>query len=205
MGKFLITGGANFIGDNFLQIMVNKHSANIYICLDALTYAANMDVLEPVINKSNFKFVKGNICDSKLVDDLFKEEQFDYVINFTAESHVDRVIEDPNIFFKTNVVGLEVLMYVCRKYEIKGFHQVSTDKVYGKLPLDSNELFTEGGTLIPSLPYSFSKASADLVVMAYYRTYGLPVTISRCFNNYGQYNKIKYEKLRDYFNSYNKN
>ncbi len=188
MAKFLVTGGAGFIGGNFLHIMVNKYPNDEYVCLDALTYAGNMETLEPILNKPNFKFVHENICNREGVFKLFEQEKFDYVINFAAESHVDRSIEDPEIFLKTNILGTAVLMDACRKYGIKRFHQVSTDEVYGDLPLDRKDLFfTETTPLHTSSPYSASKASADLLVLAYHRTFKLPVTISRCSNNYGPY------------------
>lgn len=188
MAKFLVTGGAGFIGGNFLHIMVNKYPNDEYVCLDALTYAGNMETLEPIMNKPNFKFVHENICDRKAIYELFEKEHFDYVINFAAESHVDRSIENPEIFLETNVIGTSVLMDACRKYGIKRFHQVSTDEVYGDLPLDRPDLFfTETTPLHTSSPYSASKASADLLVLAYHRTFKLPVTISRCSNNYGPY------------------
>ena len=188
MSKFLITGGAGFIGGNFLHIMVNKYPKDEYVCLDALTYAGNMETLAPIMNKPNFKFVHENICNRKAIYELFEKEHFDYVINFAAESHVDRSIENPEIFLETNVVGTSVLMDACRKYGIKRFHQVSTDEVYGDLPLDRPDLFfTETTPLHTSSPYSASKASADLLVLAYHRTFKLPITISRCSNNYGPY------------------
>ena len=188
MAKFLVTGGAGFIGGNFLHIMVNKYPNDDYVCLDALTYAGNMETLEPIMNKPNFKFVHENICNRKAIYELFEKEKFDYVINFAAESHVDRSIENPEIFLETNVIGTSVLMDACRKYGIKRFHQVSTDEVYGDLPLDRPDLFfTESTPLHTSSPYSASKASADLLVLAYHRTFKLPVTISRCSNNYGPY------------------
>lgn len=188
MAKFLVTGGAGFIGGNFLHIMVNKYPNDEYVCLDALTYAGNMETLEPIMNKPNFKFVHENICNRKAIYELFEKEHFDYVINFAAESHVDRSIENPEIFLETNVIGTSVLMDSCRKYGIKRFHQVSTDEVYGDLPLDRPDLFfTEATPLHTSSPYSASKASADLLVLAYHRTFKLPVTISRCSNNYGPY------------------
>ena len=188
MAKFLVTGGAGFIGGNFLHIMVNKYPNDEYVCLDALTYAGNMETLEPIMNKPNFKFVHENICNRKAIYELFEKEHFDYVINFAAESHVDRSIENPEIFLETNVIGTSVLMDACRKYGIKRFHQVSTDEVYGDLPLDRPDLFfTETTPLHTSSPYSASKASADLLVLAYHRTFKLPVTISRCSNNYGPY------------------
>lgn len=188
MSKFLATGGAGFIGGNFLHIMVDKYPNDEYVCLDALTYAGNMETLAPIMNKPNFKFVHENICNRKAIYELFEKEHFDYVINFAAESHVDRSIETPEIFLKTNIVGTSVLMDACRKYGIKRFHQVSTDEVYGDLPLDRPDLFfTETTPLHTSSPYSASKASADLLVLAYHRTFKLPITISRCSNNYGPY------------------
>lgn len=188
MAKFLVTGGAGFIGGNFLQIMVNKYPEDRYVCIDALTYAGNMETLEPILHKENFKFVHENICNRESVYRLFENEHFDYVINFAAESHVDRSIENPEIFLNTNILGTQVLMDACRKYGIKRFHQVSTDEVYGDLPLDRLDLFfTEKTPIHTSSPYSASKASADLLVLAYHRTYNLPVTISRCSNNYGPY------------------
>lgn len=188
MAKFLVTGGAGFIGGNFLHIMVNKYPEDQYVCLDALTYAGNMETLAPIMDKLNFKFVHENICNREAVFKLFEEEKFDYVINFAAESHVDRSIENPGIFLTTNILGTQTLMDACRKYGIKRYHQVSTDEVYGDLPLDRPDLFFHEDTPIhTSSPYSASKASADLLVLAYYRTFGLPVTISRCSNNYGPY------------------
>jgi dTDP-glucose 4,6-dehydratase len=186
--KFLVTGGAGFIGGNFLLEMVKKYPNDNYVCLDALTYAGNLSTLDDIKDKKNFKFVEGNICDKALVDKLFKEEHFDYVINFAAETHVDRAAVYPDIFVTTNVVGTQTLLDACRKYGIKRYHQVSTDEVYGDLPLEAkDEFFTETSMIKPSSPYSASKASADLLVLAYHRTFGLPVTISRCSNNYGPY------------------
>ena len=188
MSKFLVTGGAGFIGGNFLHIMVNKYPYDQYVCIDALTYAGNMKTLEPIMNKPNFKFVHENICNRETVFKLFEEEHFDYVINFAAESHVDRSVENQEIFLKTNILGTQVLMDACRKYGIKRYHQVSTDEVYGDLPLDRPDLyFTEETPIHTSSPYSASKAGADLLVLAYHRTFKLPVTISRCSNNYGPY------------------
>lgn len=188
MAKFLVTGGAGFIGGNFLHIMVNKYPDDQYVCIDALTYAGNMETIESIICKPNFKFIHENICNRKEVFKLFEEERFDYVINFAAESHVDRSIENPEIFLKTNILGTQVLMDACRKYGIKRYHQVSTDEVYGDLPLDRPDLlFHEDTPIHTSSPYSASKAAADLLVLSYHRTYGLPVTISRCSNNYGPY------------------
>ena len=186
--KFLITGGAGFIGSNFLHLMTKKYQDDNYVCLDALTYAGNLETLDPVMKYKNFKFVKGDIRDRKFVFDLFKKEKFDVVINFAAESHVDRSIDNPQIFLETNIIGTSVLMDACKEYKVSRFHQVSTDEVYGDLPLDRPDLlFTEDTPLHTSSPYSSSKASADLLVLAYHRTYGLPITISRCSNNYGPY------------------
>ncbi|MCR5449862.1 MAG: dTDP-glucose 4,6-dehydratase [Solobacterium sp.] len=186
--KILVTGGAGFIGGNYALTMTKAHPEDTYVVLDALTYAGNLETLAPVMNEPNFKFVKGNICDRELVDKLFAEEQFDYVINFAAETHVDRSVEDPGIFLTTNILGVQTLMDACRKYGVKRYHQVSTDEVYGDLPLDRPDLlFHEDTPIHTSSPYSASKAAADLLVLAYHRTYGLDVTISRCSNNYGPY------------------
>ena len=184
----IVTGGAGFIGSNFVFHMLQAHPDYRIVCLDKLTYAGNISTLEPVLQQDNFRFVKADICDRQAVDKLFQEEKPDIVVNFAAESHVDRSIENPGIFLETNIMGTAVLMDACRKYGIQRYHQVSTDEVYGDLPLDRPDLFfTEETPLHTSSPYSSSKASADLLVMAYYRTYGLPVTISRCSNNYGPY------------------
>lgn len=186
--KILVTGGAGFIGGNFVHYMVETYPEDMIVNLDLLTYAGNLETCQPVEGKHNYKFVKGDIADRKFIFDLFEKEQFDVVVNFAAESHVDRSIEDPEIFVKTNVMGTTTLLDACNKYGIKRYHQVSTDEVYGDLPLDRPDLFfTEMTHLHTSSPYSSSKASADLFVLAYYRTYGLPVTISRCSNNYGPY------------------
>ena len=184
----IVTGGAGFIGSNFVFHMLKAHPDYRIVCLDKLTYAGNLSTLESVLGQENFRFVKADICDRQAVDELFQEEKPDMVVNFAAESHVDRSIENPGIFLETNIMGTAVLMDACRKYGIKRYHQVSTDEVYGDLPLDRPDLFfTEETPLHTSSPYSSSKAGADLLVMAYYRTYGLPVTISRCSNNYGPY------------------
>lgn len=184
----IITGGAGFIGSNFIFHMLKSHPEDDIICLDKLTYAGNLSTLAPIMDNAHFRFVHADICDSKAVDALFEEEHPDMVVNFAAESHVDRSIENPQIFLETNIIGTSVLMDACRKYGIKRFHQVSTDEVYGDLPLDRPDLFfTETTPIHTSSPYSSSKASADLLVLSYYRTYGLPVTISRCSNNYGPY------------------
>lgn len=186
--KVLVTGGAGFIGSNFLYYMRKKRPDYKLVCLDALTYAGNLSTLEPLLKNNEIEFVKGSISDRDLVDKLFKEHKFDYVVNFAAESHVDRSITNPEIFLMTNIIGTQVLMDACRKYGIKRFHQVSTDEVYGDLPLDRPDLlFTEETPITTSSPYSASKASADLMVQAYNRTFKLPVTISRCSNNYGPY------------------
>lgn len=185
MSKYLITGGAGFIGGNFLQIMVNKYPYDRFVCLDKLTYAGNLKNLDSIMNKENFRFVLGDICDENLVFNLFEEEGFDYVINFAAETHVDRSYKNPEIFFKTNVFGTQVLLEACKKYGIKRFHQVSTDEVFGDLRNTDQEFFSETSPLNPSSPYSASKASADLLVLAYHKSFKLPVTISRSSNNYG--------------------
>ena len=186
--KIIVTGGAGFIGGNFVHFMVNKYPDYDIICLDALTYAGNLETLEPVMDNPKFKFVKGDIADREFVYKLFEEEKPDVIVNFAAESHVDRSITDPGIFLQTNIIGTGVLLDACRKYGITRYHQVSTDEVYGDLPLDRPDLFfTETTPLHTSSPYSASKASADLLVLAYHRTFKLPVTISRCSNNYGPY------------------
>lgn len=186
--KFLITGGAGFIGSNYLHYVTEKYQEDFFVCLDALTYAGNYHNIESLEGKENYKFVHGSITDRELVDNLFQEEKFDVVVNFAAESHVDNSIKNPEVFLMTNIIGTQVLMDACRKYGIERYHQVSTDEVYGDLPLDRPDLlFKEETPIKTSSPYSTSKASADLLVMAYHRTYGLPVTISRCSNNYGPY------------------
>lgn len=186
--KLIVTGGAGFIGSNFIFHWRKVHPEDDIICLDKLTYAGNLSTLKDILDAPNFKFVKADICDRDAVYDLFENEKPDVVVNFAAESHVDRSIEDPSIFLKTNILGTSVLMDACRKYGIERYHQVSTDEVYGDLPLDRPDLlFTEETPIHTSSPYSSSKASADLLVLAYHRTYGLPVTISRCSNNYGPY------------------
>lgn len=186
--KIVVTGGAGFIGGNFVHYMLNLYNDYKIICLDALTYAGNMETLEPVKNNPNFKFYKADIADRTAVYEIFEKEKPDIIVNFAAESHVDRSIDNPGIFLQTNVIGTGVLMDACRKYGITRYHQVSTDEVYGDLPLDRPDLFfTETTPLHTSSPYSASKASADLLVQAYHRTFKLPVTISRCSNNYGPY------------------
>ena len=184
----IVTGGAGFIGSNFVFHMLDKYPEYRIVCLDKLTYAGNLSTLEPVMKNPNFRFVKADICDRDAVYRLFEEEKPDIIVNFAAESHVDRSIENPDIFLKTNIMGTAVLMDACRKYGIERYHQVSTDEVYGDLPLDRPDLFfTEETPIHTSSPYSSSKAAADLLVLAYHRTYGLPVSISRCSNNYGPY------------------
>lgn len=186
--NIIVTGGAGFIGSNFIFYMLKKHPDYRIVCLDKLTYAGNLSTLEPIMKLDNFRFIKGDICDRNAVYQLFEEEKPDAVVNFAAESHVDRSIENPDIFLKTNILGTAVMMDACREYGMIRYHQVSTDEVYGDLPLDRPDLFfTEETPLHTSSPYSSSKAGADLLVQAYYRTYGLPITISRCSNNYGPY------------------
>ena len=184
----IVTGGAGFIGSNFIFHMLKAHPEDCIVCLDKLTYAGNLSTLKGVMGLPNFRFVKMDICGREAVYRLFEEEHPDVVVNFAAESHVDRSIANPEIFLETNIIGTAVLMDACRKYGIERYHQVSTDEVYGGLPLDRPDLFfTEETPLHTSSPYSSSKASVDLPVGAYHRTYGLPVTISRCSNNYGPY------------------
>lgn len=186
--NFLITGGAGFIGGNYCHYAVEKYPQHHFICFDALTYAGNLETLEPIMNKPNFTFVKGDISNAEDVENVFGKFDIHYVINFAAESHVDRSILDPGLFLKTNILGTQVLMDACIRHKTIRFHQVSTDEVYGDLPLDRPDLlFMEKTPLNPSSPYSVSKTSADLLALAYHRTYGLNVTISRCSNNYGPY------------------
>lgn len=185
--KLLITGGAGFIGSNFLEYMLKKYKAYSFVCIDNLVYGENENNLHKLYNYPNFKFVKGDITDETLIDNLFSKEKFDGVINFAAEIAVGYSIENPNIFFKTNVLGTAILMSACLKHGVKRFHQISTDEVYGDVSLESKKNFKEDSVLRPSNPYSASKASADMLVLAYYRTYGLNVTISRSTNNYGPY------------------
>ncbi len=186
--KIIVTGGAGFIGGNFVHYMLKKYPDYKIICVDCLTYAGNLETLKTVIDNRNFRFCKIDITDRESIYGLFEEECPDIVVNFAAESHVDRSIDDPEIFLKTNVIGTGVLMDACRKYGTVRFHQVSTDEVYGDLPLDRPDLFfTETTPVHTSSPYSASKAGADLLTLAYHRTYNLPATISRCSNNYGAY------------------
>lgn len=182
----LVTGGAGFIGSNYIYYMQKTHPETRLCCLDVLTYAGNRETLRRAEEAPGFRFVRGDIADEAAVNALFREERFDLVVNFAAESHVDRSFGNPGLFLRTNVSGVQILMDACRKYGVSRFHQVSTDEVYGELPLERKDLrFTEESPLRPSSPYSASKASADLLILAYYRTYGMPVTISRCSNNYG--------------------
>ena len=186
--KIIVTGGAGFIGGNFIHYMLDKYKDYKIICLDKLTYAGNMETLSTAMSNGNFTFVKADITDRDAVYSLFETEKPDIIVNFAAESHVDRSIENPELFLQTNIIGTSVLLDACRKYGIKRYHQVSTDEVYGDLPLDRTDLFfTEETPIHTSSPYSASKASADLLVQAYYRTFKVPITISRCSNNYGPY------------------
>ncbi len=184
----LVTGGAGFIGSNFIYYELDKYAEDRIVCIDALTYAGNLETLEEALKNERFVFYRGDIADGEFVNGVFAKEHPDIVVNFAAESHVDRSIEAPDIFLRTNVIGTMTLLEACRKYGIQRFHQVGTDEVYGDLPLDRTDLFfTEETPIHTSSPYSASKAAADLLVLAYHRTYGLPVTISRCSNNYGPY------------------
>ena len=186
--KILVTGGAGFIGGHYAIVMTERYPEDDFVVLDALTYAGNLETLAGIQDRPNFRFIKGDIRDRAFIFDLFEKENFDVVINFAAESHVDRSIENPGIFLETNVMGVQVLLDACRKYGVGRYHQVSTDEVYGDLPLDRPDLlFTEETPIHTSSPYSASKASADLLTLAYHRTFGLPVTVSRCSNNYGPY------------------
>ena len=192
--NILVTGGAGFIGSNFIYYWQEKHPNDRLVCLDLLTYAGRLETLEAALKKNLFRFVRGDIADRAAVNSLFAEERFEWVINFAAESHVDRSIETPEIFLKTNILGTQVLMDASIKYGVARYHQVSTDEVYGDLPIDRPDLlFTEQTPIHTSSPYSASKAAADLLAQAYYRTYKLPLTISRCSNNYGPYQNT--EKL----------
>ena len=186
--KIVVTGGAGFIGSNFIYYMLDKYKDYKIICIDKLTYSGNLSTLSEDMKNQNFKFIKADICDIEKIDTVFKEEEPNIVVNFAAESHVDRSISNPEVFLETNIMGTSVLLECCKKYNVKRYHQISTDEVYGDLPLDRPDLsFTEKSPLRPSSPYSVSKTSADLLVLSYFRTYKLPVTISRCSNNYGPY------------------
>jgi len=186
--NIIVTGGAGFIGGNFCHYMVKKYPKDTILCIDKLTYAGNMETLAPIMDKPNFKFFQADIADREAIYKIFEEEKPDIAVNFAAESHVDRSIADPEVFLRTNIIGTSVMLDACRTYGITRYHQVSTDEVYGDLPLDRPDLFfTEETPIHTSSPYSASKASADLLVQAYARTYNLPCTISRCSNNYGPY------------------
>ncbi len=188
MATYVVTGGAGFIGSNFIFYMREHHPLDRIVCLDSLTYAGNLETLESVMQEPTFRFVRASITDREAVFQLFEEERPDYVVNFAAESHVDRSIETPGVFLQTNVIGTQTLLDACRHTGVKRFHQVSTDEVYGDLPLDRPDLlFTEDTPIHTSSPYSASKAAADLLVQAYHRTFQVPATISRCSNNYGPY------------------
>jgi len=185
--KILVTGGAGFIGGNFVKYMVNKYSQyNIYN-LDLLTYAGDLSKHRDIEQKTNYNFIKADITDYETINYLFKEEKFDFVVHFAAESHVDRSITDPGIFVQTNVVGTQILLDASKQIGISKFVHVSTDEVYGELDYDPTKFFTEDSPLQPNSPYSASKASSDLLVRAYHETYGLPMNITRCSNNYGPY------------------
>lgn len=186
--NWLVTGGAGFIGSNFIYYLLDEYQEDKITCVDNLTYAGNLETLKAALNNERFVFVKGDIADRDFIFDLFTKNNFDVVVNFAAETHVDRSVESPEIFLKTNILGTQVLMDACLKFKTTRFHQVSTDEVYGDLPLDRPDLlFKEDTPIHTSSPYSASKASADLLVMAYHRTFNLPMSISRCSNNYGAY------------------
>lgn len=187
MTKVLITGGAGFIGGNFVQYMVNKYPNYDFYNLDLLTYAGDLTKHRDIETKENYHFIKADITDRETILSLFTNEKFDYVVHFAAESHVDRSITDPGVFVQTNVVGTQVLLDASRAVDVTKFVHVSTDEVYGELDFDPTTFFTEETPLQPNSPYSASKASSDLLVRAYHETYGLPVNITRCSNNYGPY------------------
>ncbi len=189
--KILVTGGAGFIGTNFLKYMLNKYKNYYFVCIDNLSVKESKNNIKEFINHKNFKFIKENITNRHKIYKIFKDEKFEMVINFAAETNVDESIENPNIFFKTNVIGTSILMDACLKYNVNRFHQISTDEVYGDLPLNSKKSYDERQILKPSNPYAASKASADMIVMSYYRTYNLNVTISRSTNNYGPYQSFR--------------
>lgn len=183
--KILVTGGCGFIGSHFLRYMMKTYSGDSFICLDALTYAGNKNNIKDLLENSRLTMIEGNIRDASFVDTLFVTYKPDVVVHFAAETHVDRSITDPQVFLETNVIGTGILLDACLRHGIERFHHVSTDEVYGTLPLQGGSLFTEQSPLKPTSPYAASKASSDLLVLSYYKTYGLPVTISRCSNNYG--------------------
>lgn len=183
--KIVVTGGAGFIGSNYIQLLLSKYPRYKIVCVDALTYAGDLYNLKNAIANSNFTFIKADITDKQAIEEVFATELPDVVVNFAAETHVDRSIVEPELFLRTNVMGTGILLDMCRKYGSKRFHQVSTDEVYGDLPIESKMLFDEQASIKPNNPYAASKASADLLVLAYYKTFGIHVTISRCTNNYG--------------------
>lgn len=186
--KIIVTGGAGFIGGNYCHMLIEKYPRYKIVCIDSLTYAGNLSTLKTVINNINFKFYKCDITDRTGIFKIFADEKPEIVVNFAAESHVDRSIENSDKFLTTNIIGTQVLLEASLKFHVKRYHQVSTDEVYGEIPLEQKELlFTEDSPIKPLNPYSASKASADLLVQAYYNTYGLPITISRCSNNYGAF------------------
>lgn len=188
MKTICVTGGAGFIGCNFIRYILKKYDEYKILCIDKLTYAGHLESLSDLKMNSRFEFIRADISDREKIFSIFEEENIDIVVNFAAESHVDRSIEEPEIFLQTNIMGTQVLVEAARKYGVERFHQVSTDEVYGDLPVEEKEmLFTEESPIKPSSPYSASKAASDLLVLAYERTYGLPATISRCSNNYGGY------------------
>lgn len=195
--KILITGGAGFIGSNFAHYYYKKYPSRDIVVLDNLTYAGNLDNLTGLKGKKRFKFIKGDISNKKFILNLFKREKFDKVVNFAAETHVDRSVVEPSIFVMTNVVGTHNLLEASKEFGVKRYHQVSTDEVYGDLGTGSTDFFTEHTPIDPTPPYAASKAAADLIVMSYFKTFGSPVTISRCSNNYGPYQFP--EKLIPYF------
>lgn len=193
----LITGGAGFIGSNFVHFVAKKYSNLRITVLDKLTYAGNLDNIQVLIDSDRAKFVQGDIADQQFLDQLFEANDFDCVVNFAAETHVDRSIIDPHVFIEANVIGTHNLLLTSKKNNVKRFHQISTDEVYGDLGETTDTYFTEDTPLDPTMPYAASKASADMIVMSYFNTYGMPVTISRCSNNYGPYQYP--EKLVPYF------
>jgi len=195
--KILITGGAGFIGSNYAHYRFEKHPDDEIVVLDKLTYAGNLDNIAKLMSEDRFTFVKGDIADRKFINELFEKEKFDTIVNFAAETHVDRSIVGPDVFIQTNIVGTHNLLHAAKKFGVKRYHQVSTDEVYGDLGDGSTDFFTEETPLDPNCPYAASKTSADLLVSSYFRTYGFPVTISRCSNNYGPYQFP--EKLIPYF------
>lgn len=195
--KILITGGAGFIGSNYAYNRFESYPEDEIVILDKLTYAGNLDNLKGIIDENRVHFVQGDIADKNFVNNFFEQEKFDAVVNFAAETHVDRSITGPSIFVLTNIVGTHNLLEAAKNTGVKRFHQVSTDEVYGDLGTDSTDLFTEETPLAPNCPYAASKASADLLVRSYFETYSMAVTISRCSNNYGPYQFP--EKLIPYF------